>query len=374
MIETISAPLTERLIERIQTGGPITFAEFMRSALYDPAEGYYSRNDAQRWGREGDYRTSPERSELFASTFARYFARLNDELGSPRQWTILEAGAGSGHFAYGLLSTLDRYFPRVFAATRYVIDEVSSSAQQSCRERLRTFSDRVEFAPLESIELEPGIVFSNELLDAFPVHLVTMQDGHLKEFFVDLNGESFEWVLQEPSTTRLQIQLECCGISLRPGQIAEINLELENWFGAISKSLKTGFVVTVDYGATDLHACAPENPRYAGTLRGFRRHGFVDDLLANPGSHDLTSTVNWTAVERLGELRGLKVVDLKQQDKFMIDEGILDQLEIQSRDAESAAERIRLSTSAREMILPDGMAAKFQVMTQRKQNARLPIN
>ena len=365
----VPATLTERLSHRIQSQGPITFAEFMRSALYDPAGGYYCRNDNERWGREGDYRTSPERSELFAATFARYFARLYEELGSPAHWTILEAGAGSGHFAHGVLQTLANHFPKVFASTRYLIDEVSISAQTLCRERTKAFADRIDFVPIGSVNLEPGVIFSNELLDAFPVHRVTRQGSELKEFFVDVdvNG-NFAWVIQSPSTTRLQTHLDLCETELLEGQIVEINLELENWIGTIAASLKQGFIVSVDYGATaaDLYASAPENPGYVGTLRGFRRHSFVDDVLANPGSHDLTATVNWTAVEKLGELHQLEVVDFKPQDKFLIDADLLKQLEIESRSASGDAERLRLSTAAREMILPDGMAAKFQVMTQRK--------
>ena len=65
--------LAERLRELIQREGSITFHDWMKAALYDPDGGYYQRADRTRWGRAGDYRTSPERSELFAATFARYF-------------------------------------------------------------------------------------------------------------------------------------------------------------------------------------------------------------------------------------------------------------------------------------------------------------
>lgn len=368
MIETVPS-LAERLLQRIQSNGPISFAEFMRTALYDPANGYYCRNDVEKWGREGDYRTSPERSELFAATFARYFARLYEQLGNPTQWTILEAGAGSGHFAHGVLKTLRRYFPEVFAATRYVIDEASVAAQEQCRDFTREFDHRVEFAPLQNVTLKPGLIFSNELLDAFPVHRVTLQHGHLKEFFVDVDAQGkFAWVLTSPSNPRLQEQLDLCETELKEGQVTEICLQLENWFRTVAGSLKEGFVVSVDYGATATDLCTPSpaDPRFFGTLRGFRQQSFVDGLLANPGSYDLTATVNWTAVERLGEQHQLELVELKPQDKFLMDEGILDQLVIETASASSESERIRLSTAAREMILPGGMAAKFQVMTQQR--------
>ena len=77
--------LIDRLQERIRSEGPITFHEWMKTALYDPEQGYYCRSDRERWGRHGDYRTSPERSVLFAATFARYFVKLYQDLGSPRR-------------------------------------------------------------------------------------------------------------------------------------------------------------------------------------------------------------------------------------------------------------------------------------------------
>src|SRR5688572_16597434 len=103
MIETISntSTLSERLRERIRQEGPITFRGWMNAALYDDSEGYYCRLNANPWGREGDYRTSPERSALFASTFARYFAGLHENLGRPAEWTLIEVGAGDGSFAGG---------------------------------------------------------------------------------------------------------------------------------------------------------------------------------------------------------------------------------------------------------------------------------
>jgi SAM-dependent MidA family methyltransferase len=215
------------------------------------------------------------------------------------------------------------------------------------------------------------VIFSNELLDAFPVHRATVREGELKEFFVDLDSDrKFVWVLKSPSTRKLQEYCDLCEIDLREGQIADINLEVEPWSQKVVASLRSGYVVTVDYGASaqDLHISCPDEPRYFGTLRGFREHALIDDVLTEPGAQDLTATVNWTFVEKVGQRLRLEVVDFKPQDKFLLDEGLLSQLEIETQLVDSDSERLRLSTTAREMILPDGMAAKFQVMVQRKAN------
>ena len=189
-------PLAERLRARIRREGPISFCDWMRAALYDPIDGYYCHTDRIRQGRAGDYRTAPESSPLFAATFARYFARLFSELGSPSSWTVFEAGAGSGEFAHGFLNSLRAHHFEIFAATSYVIDEVSPAARRLAADRLSEFADRLTFQRLDEIE-EPaaaGILFSNELIDAFPVHRIAMRQGELRELCVGMNQTEFVWV------------------------------------------------------------------------------------------------------------------------------------------------------------------------------------
>ena len=193
----------------------------MEAALYDPTEGYYNRTDLKRWGREGDYRTSSERSELFAATFARYFAKLYDDLGSPPYWTIVEGGPGNGQFAQNLLRTLSDRHPSLFAATHYY------------------FEDRISYGTPPSFE---GIYFSNELLDAFPVHRVSAAG----ELYVTLDSaNNFTWTAGSFSDPRLAEH----SLKLAPGQIIEVNLEIDQWLASVAAKMKRGYVITVDYGA-----------------------------------------------------------------------------------------------------------------------------
>ncbi|MBA2705559.1 MAG: SAM-dependent methyltransferase [Blastocatellia bacterium] len=359
--------LAEQLRERIKREGPITFREWMRAALYDEAEGYY-RRPHQIWGREGDYRTSPERSGLFAATFARYFAGLYQRLDNPRSLTLVEMGGGAGHFAFGVLQTLQAYFPQVFAATRYVFDEISITAQTAAQQRLLQFSGCVEFASVTDIEIDPGIVFSNELLDAFPVHRLTLLAGTLCEYYVTLGSdEQFAWMIGPASTPEVAEYLHRHDLRLREGQVAEVSLEMEAWLAKVATKLRRGYLVTVDYGAeaAELYSSAE---RERGTLRSFHRHAFVENLLAAPGDSDLTSTINWTAVRSAGESLGLETVQFARQDKFLLAAGLLDQLQLETANV-NESDRLRLSTAAREMLLPNGMAANFQVLVQEKLSA-----
>ena len=354
--------LAERLRARIEREGPITFREWMSAALYDERDGYYCRPDRIQQGRAGDYRTAPETSPLFAATFGNYFSKLFTDLKRPQSWTIFEAGSAGGDFAHGLLSSLRRQDPQIFAATNYVIDEINPAARQRATDRLAEFADRVTFRPLaEVVRPTKGIVFTNELIDALPVHRVIMRDGKLRELCVGLNKTKFAWV-ECDLTPRVAEYAE--RMQLVEGQIAEINLAAEDFISRAAAMLDPGYLVTVDYGAEREELWHSPN-RQQGTLRAFRRHQLVDDVLANPGEQDLTTTIDWTQIREAGERVGLRTLRFDRLDQFLRDEGLLSRL-MEMGSTLDAVEAIRLSTSSRELVLPTGLAASFQVLVQEK--------
>ena len=319
----------------------------MNAALYDEAGGYYKRSDLKRWGREGDYRTSPERSELFAATFARYFAKLYDELQRPAQWTIVEAGGGAGDFAAGVQRALRDYYRPVFDATRYVSIETSDELEG--------------LTPIGA-----GIFFSNELLDAFPVHRVTRTGDELFELYITLNSDGrFVWSNGPLSTPRLSEFCSEYAVELEDGQIIEINLQIDTWLLSVVSKLESGYLISVDYGAEsfDLYDMAL---RPNGTLRAFSRHGFVDDVLAAPGDYDITSSVNWSQVQAVGARLGLTTVEFAQQDRFLLNAGLLEEITREMSRLTSDADKLALTAGARDMILPGGMGSSFQVLVQKR--------
>ena len=356
--------LAERLRESIRREGAITFHDWMKAALYDPNGGYYQRADRTRWGREGDYRTSPERSELFAATFAHYFAGLHEELNG---LTIVECGAGNGSFASGVLSTLRDQFPSIATGTRYIVYDLSEDALNQVRERLADFETRVEFySDWDQVSVSRGVYFANELLDAFPVHRVVKKDETISELFVDVDtNNNFVWTTGPLSTPRLTEFIRAQALNLANDQIVEINLQIDDWLTQVATKLEHGYLITVDYGA-DAVELYDASRRPEGTLRGFARHGFVDDLLVRPGDYDLTTSVNWTQVKTVSANLGFQVVEFTSQDKFLMKAGLLDQLEYRINRAETEAEKTALTIGAREMILPGGMAESFQVLVLKR--------
>ena len=366
MSETDKINLADRLRERIRHEGPITFRDWMQAALYDRAEGYYRRQRI-RQGRAGDYRTAPETSPLFGAVFAHYFMKSYFDLSAPDEFTIIDVGAGAGDFARAVLTTLQREFPKVFNATRYIIDEISNDARSQALTKLGEFKDRIQFQSLSEIEspLPHAIIFSNELLDAFPVHRVIGRNGKIRELRVGLNeGDEFTWIEDELSSDVAEY-CERIRLQLGEGQIYEVNLTAGEFISRAAQVIGEGLLITVDYGA-DRNMLLDDPNRFRGTLRAFHRHSFVDDLLARPGEHDLTTTVDWTQIQEAGSRSGWETLRLQTLHEFLISEGAFEALGDATIRIRDEAELLNFNAAARELIMPEGMAAAFQVLVQRK--------
>src|SRR5207245_5146806 len=117
-------------------------------------------------------------------------------------------------------------------------------------------------------------------------------------------------------------------IQLKEGQVAEVNLATEKWLSLAAKKLFRGYLITVDYGAEAANFYwSPE--RFEGTLRAFHRHQLVEDVLSRAGEQDITTSVDWTYVKRVGDQLGLDTIDFDRQDRFMLRAGLLEELETQ---------------------------------------------
>jgi SAM-dependent MidA family methyltransferase len=125
-------------------------------------------------------------------------------------------------------------------------------------------------------------------------------------------------------------------------------------------------VITVDYGAEEDELYDP-SLRPQGTLRGFSGHGFVEDVLSAPGEYDITANVNWTQVMAAAERLGLRVVEFESQNRFLLRSGLLESLVRSLKGIENKADQARLTTGARDMILPGGMASSFQVLVLKRE-------
>lgn len=304
--------------EIVASGGVMPFVRFMELALYCPNLGYYETK-TDSIGRRGDFYTSVSVGGLFGQMLAFQFAEWFEAL-KALKFHLVEAGAHNGQLAKDILIWLQSNRPSLFDQLEYVIIEPSQLRQQWQRETLKDFKVRW-LSDFDSSTCFNGVIFSNELLDAFPVRRLGWNARQKKwfEWGVTSNGERFAWAkIQEdpadlPSTI---LNLPTPLLEVLPDEYTiEISPSAEKWWRTAANSLNSGKLLTFDYGHTDDELFSPS--RKNGTLRAFFRHQFADDLLANPGEQDLTAHINFSAIQRAGEESGLKTELFSSQSKFL---------------------------------------------------------
>lgn len=355
--------LTAILSEQIRAGGPITFAEFMRECLYHPLHGYYSRASAQRFG---DYYTSVDVHPIFGRLLARQFAEMWVALGSPRNFTLVEAAAGVGRLAGHILDFSARELPEFYAAVEYVAVERSDARRGEHAARLATHVAASRFSSAAELPraIAAGCIFSNELLDALPAHRVVIERGRLREICVGLDGAQFVEILSEPSSPAIEAYFQEQGITLTEGQQAEVCLEACDWVESAGRALERGFLLTIDYGH-EARALYDEHHN-RGTVLAYRDHAVHENLLEAPGEQDLTAHVNFTAVDRCGQRAGLQLAGLVTQSQFLVALGRGNEFADLYEPGQSEMEKLRARLLLKNLIHPEGLGEKFQVMIQYK--------
>jgi SAM-dependent MidA family methyltransferase len=309
--------------EEIQQSGAISFARFMELALYCPETGYYE-SQKDNVGRAGDFITSVSVGSLFGELLACRFAGWLEVLKSDgSKLVIVEAGAHDGRLASDILAWLQLHRPELLDHIQYGILEPSPRRQVWQRERLKTFGSRVRwFTGFEDWKAQgprpAGIVFSNELLDAFPVHRLGWNAAEKKwfEWAVTLVAGEFAWTRLPADRSAITFDLPLPLLDILPDNYTiETCPAAANWWREAAGLFTRGKLLAIDYGFTDAEMVSPARTR--GTLRAYHNHHVSDDLLAHPGEQDLTAHVNFSAIQRAGEEAGLKTESFCTQPQFL---------------------------------------------------------
>lgn len=357
----------ERALDAACAHGPMTFRTFMDLALYHPEGGYYTRPE-MRVGVGGDFHTSPTVDPAFGRCIARQLIQFHALMGKPETFCLLELGAGSAQLADQILGGLQAARP-AWKTLTYTILEKSPALRDRQALVLSRYGDRVRWADSLAEIASPGnwqgVVFSNELFDALPVHrAIGTQDG-LAEIGV-LRGAHGRWrqIGMGPTTPRLQATLEADGIALVDAQQAEINLDAQDLMGELARWLGRGFVLTVDYGAEAARVYAPH--RRKGTLRGYYKQLLIEDPLAHPGEQDLTADVDFSALIRAGEESGLTTQGVTTQGDFLVHLGIQDFEHATAKGFKNPLEAKEATFGIRKLYQPEGMGEGFLVLVQSK--------
>lgn len=304
----------------------IPFASYMDLALYHPEHGYYTTKPSIL-GPDGDFITSPHLSHDFGQLLAVQFVDMWHTLHQPNPFHLVEMGAGQGLIAADVLAYLQQHHPDCYAALTYIIIEKSPALRALQQKRLT--DNKIVWTTLDELFPITGCFFSNELVDAFPVHIVEKHNNQLQEAYVTIQDNTFQETLGPLSTEKIAQYFELIGIDLLidaypDGYRTEVNLAALAWLDTAASCLDRGFLLTIDYGHTAPRYYSPA--RHKGTLKCYHQHRHHNDPYANIGQQDLTAHVDFTALQRHGEQVGLTTLGYTQQGLFLMALGLGDRI------------------------------------------------
>ena len=292
---------------RIAEQGRITFAEFMELALYWPTGGYYSSLHPSK--PHENFYTAATAHPAFGSLLSLQLFQVWELLARPRPFWVVEMGGADGLLARDILAYCGHLPPDFRDSLRYLCLDRSQAPGGA--------QDSVQRITASSIPLKGvvGCFLSNELVDAFPVHRVTMSDGRLQEVYVTVRDGDLIEDIGDPSTPALQERLDAVNVTLEERRVVEVNLAAGIWMESVAAALDRGFVITIDYGASARELYS--RPDVGGTLRCYHRHMEVGNPYRRIGEQDITSQVDFTSLVSQGRRHGLEVLGYVTQGHFL---------------------------------------------------------
>ncbi len=367
--------LTQKIIDTILASPhqKITFSDYMNLCLYSYPYGYYNSEEISI-GFEGDFFTSPTLGEDFGELLAKQLAQFWEILDKPSPFYLVEMGAGEGNLSLTIIKHLQQNYAHIYPHLQYIIVEASPTLRKKQTELLQKHLSslaKVKWCSLEEIEDNSirGVFFSNELVDAFPVNIVEKRNNQLKEVYVTYNPQQgFVEVVDDLSTDKIREYLATLNVDLTGEEYpdnyrTEVNLKAIDWLETISRKIRQGYLLTIDYGYTAEKYYHPQ--RFRGTLKCYYRHRHHDNPYVNIGCQDITCHVNFSAIQIYGEKWGLQTLAYTSQALFLMDLGLGERLAKLSEREIGVGEAIQRRYQLHQLINPEGLGG-FRVLLQAK--------
>ena len=364
---TEQTPLGKLIRKEIEERGPIPFRRFMELALYHPELGYYATGK-NRVGREGDFITNVSVGSLFGRLLAHDFVRAWEGMGRPDPFDLVEIGANHGQLFADVANAIAQIDPELFSITRFKIIEPFPKLREIqknhlLKQRTTIHEPRMDWhanlqeLPDASIS---GVIWSNELFDALPIHRVKKFPHGWAEVYVTHGPEEgFDWSIGKTTYDSADAPAGFPAWSDLPdGYTTELWPHAGFWAGELARVLARGRIVTIDYGfpASELYA----SHRKEGTLQAYHQHKSVSNILKRAGDQDITAHVNFTALIQAGKSAGLSEKSFTTQERFLME--TLKTMPPDDLARWSASEKKQFNT----LVHPDMLGHMFKVLVQEK--------
>ena len=355
----------------IAQNGPMDIATFMDHVLAHPELGYYRRQDP--FGERGDFTTSPEISQLFGEIIGAWAADMWLQMGSPSPFALVEVGPGRGTLMADMMRACKGVAGFHEAARIYMVE--TSPVLRKKQEKALKGHNAQWFARFEDVpDGMPMILIGNEFLDALPVHQLVKTGKGWRERVIVLaesvagphgirgvlhamapnllragaEDEPFDFRYDTREATPELLALVPAGLPDVPdGNIFEVSPQRDGFVRLAARRIKAqgGVALFIDYGSG--------TSEIGNGLHAIFRHAHVD-VLKNPGHADLSSNVDFGAVERVARDEGLQVSGPVMQGEFLKTLGIEARAEVLFRKA-SAKQKLDLQGGLYKLVEMDQM-------------------
>ncbi|XP_047310796.1 protein arginine methyltransferase NDUFAF7, mitochondrial [Impatiens glandulifera] len=296
-------------------GGPISMAEYMEEVLTNPKHGFYINRDV--FGKEGDFITSPEVSQMFGEMIGVWTMCLWEQMGRPNRVNLIELGPGRGTLMVDLIRGTTKC--KAFIESLHIhMVECSPTLQKlqfdnlKCQEEANSAEDASKritctlsgspiswHTTLEQVPAGvPTIIIAHEFYDALPVHQFQRAARGWNEKMVDVaEDSSLQFVLSRQHTPATLFLMKRFNWTT-PEEIAKLNqieicpkaMELTQTIAERIGSDGGGALI-IDYGL---------NGVISDSLQAIRKHKFVN-ILDDPGSADLSAYVDFASIRHAAE-------------------------------------------------------------------------
>lgn len=346
----------EIVLSETSRAGTISFARFMEIALYHPDVGYYSTGRAVI-GKSGDFYTNVSVGSIFARILYTQFEEVWTALGQPQYFPLVEFGAHNGLFASDILQLAAEHGTRFSKCLEYHIVEHYPKLREVQHNTLHPWPHRIH-SRVKDLPPFQGIIFANELLDAFPCHLVQWSGSQWMEHRIKADVENLRFISTEITDPLLNTLTHAIPLPLPPGYTTEVCPSRTFWLKQISQRLTRGILLFADYGYPRREFFAPH--RISGTLACYRRHRRTNNPLIHIGQQDLTAHVEFTSFAEAAEQYGLTFSGFTDQHHFLTAaaEPWLRSLEGKSLSASTQSDLRHLQT----LLHPTHMGSHFHFL------------